>query len=204
MLTGCPFDLYHQVLRTYPPLIHLAKETVAPQVVTTSSGVYHIPAKCHTYVDVTALHLDGDVWRNVNRTDDDPQISVDAYGNTGTEDEFAFRPSRWVNPPGASQTHFQPPKGAYVPWSTGPRVCPGQKMAQVEFTAIFLTLFRRHRIEPVPLPVGGREETENEINMRLDDLMKDSICVPTLQMRGVYEANEGDGKGLKIRLCRRK
>lgn len=163
-----------------------------------------MPAKCHAYIDVAALHLDPDVWRDLNKTKDDPQISADAYGAVGNEDEFAFRPSRWVNPPGSGQTYFQPPKGAFLPWSIGPRVCPGQKMAQVEFTAIFLTLFRRHRIEAVPLSMDRREETESERNARLDALMKDSMSVLTLQMRGVYEANEGDGKGLKIRLCRRK
>jgi len=188
----------------YSPLIHLAKGTATPQIVSTSSGVYHVPANCYTYISIPALHLDPDVWRDLNKTESDPQILTDAYGAVGNRDEFAFRPSRWINPPGASQTHFQPPKGTYLPWSAGPRVCPGQKMAQVEFTAILLTLFRRNRIEAVPLSVDGRQERLSEMNTRLDALMKDSMSVLTLQMRGVYDANEGDGKGLKIRLCRRK
>ena len=148
---------------------------------------------------MSAIHLDPDVWQDLNKTQEDPKVSSAVHQG----DEFAFRPSRWVNPAGSSQPLFQSPKGSFLPWSVGPRVCPGQKMAQVEFTAIFLTLFRRHRIEAVPLTVSGRAETEDEINARLDALMEDSMSILTLQMKGVYEANEGDGKGLNIRLRRR-
>ena len=92
-------------------------------------------------------------------------------------------------------------------------------MAQVEFTAIFLTLFRRHRIEVVPLKVrdgvdggdgGLREETREEVNARLDALMRDSISVLTLQMVGVYGVEVdgvGGGKGtegLPVRFSRRR
>jgi hypothetical protein len=96
-----------------------------------------------------------------------------------------------------------------VPWSAGPRVCPGQKMAQVEFTAIFLTLFRRHRIEIVPLvDEEEREESEEEWKARLDALMKDSISILTLQMKGVYDVGDdiggGEGEGLRVRISKRK
>jgi hypothetical protein len=91
-------------------------------------------------------------------------------------------------------------------------------MAQVEFTAIFLTLFRRHRIEVMPLKVengidgdgGLRDETREEVNARLDCLMRDSISVLTLQMVGVYDVGTGDGergeggKGLPVRFSRRR
>jgi hypothetical protein len=91
-------------------------------------------------------------------------------------------------------------------------------MAQVEFTAIFLTLFRRHRIEVVPLRVrdgvdgggGLRDETRDEVDARLDALMRDSISVLTLQMVGVYDVGTGDdergegGKGLPVRFSRRR
>jgi len=77
-------------------------------------------------------------------------------------------------------------------------------MAQVEFTAIFLTLFRRHRIEAVPSKIDGREEAAEEVGARLDALMGDSISILTLQMQGIYDAGEGDGKSVKVRFSRRK
>ena len=71
-------------------------------------------------------------------------------------------------------------------------------MAQVEFTAIFLRLFRRHRVEAVPLGGETREGTEK----RLDALMRESVSILTLQMQGVYDAEEG--KGTKLKLVKRR
>ena len=209
-----------ETLRLFVPVIHLARDTHKAEAIQTSQRTYNIPADCNVYVDSVALHLDKTLWRDLNLPET-PQKPT----NNGTtteimpEDEHLFRPSRWINPPGSQHPLFQPPRGAYVPWSAGPRVCPGQKMAQVEFTAIFLTLFRRHRIEVVPLRVrdgvdggdgGLREETREEVNARLDALMRDSISVLTLQMVGVYDVGAGDGergegvKGLPVRFSRRR
>lgn len=189
-----------ETLRLYVPVIHLAKETSAPHAIETSKGTYKIPANCTAYVDTVAVHLDSNIWRDLNQTTTD-----DSYSDS-KPDEYHFRPTRWVNPAGSQATFFQPPKGAFLPWSAGPRVCPGQKMAQVEFTSIFLTLFRRHRIEAVPLAIDGREESRAELDGRLDELMKDSISILTLQMQGVYGVSENkvDEKGLKIRFSRRR
>ena len=95
-------------------------------------------------------------------------------------------------------TLHQPPKGAHPPWSTGPHVCPGQKMAQVEFTAVILALLKRHRIEAVALDGEGGPD----VNKRLDELMKNSTPILTLQMNGVYNV-QGD-KGLKLRFTQRR
>jgi hypothetical protein len=140
--------------------------------------------------------MDPAVWRNLNLAENEEKSETD---------ELEFRPTRWlVNPPAESLQIFKPPKGAYVPWSAGPRVCPGQKMAQVEFTAIFLKLFHRHRIEVVPLKTAtGDLETRTEVESRLDARMRDSISLLTLQMNGIYDVEGGKDKGLKLRLSKR-
>jgi len=46
---------------------------------------------------------------------------------------------------------YHPQYGAFIPFSSGPRVCPGKKFAQVEFVAVIARLFRRHRCSPVLL-----------------------------------------------------
>lgn len=178
-----------ETLRVFPPVIHLTKQTRTPQTITVSSGTYHIPADATVYVNTVATHLTAEVWRNMNLQPHEPSTS---------SDEFAFRPSRWLD---AQGTLFSPPKGTFVPWSTGPRVCPGQKMAQVEFMSIFLKLLRKSRIEAVPLYEG---ETKEQIERRLDGEMKDSISILTLQMRNVYNRKEGDGQGIQVRLRKRK
>jgi len=232
-----------ETLRIYVPVIHLSRETVAPQAIQTSDRTYQIPGNCHVYVDSVALHLDKTLWRDLNNPDKTSKTSsgkstANDNNTAKPDDETLFRPTRWINPPQSPSPLFQPPRGTYLPWSAGPRVCPGQKMAQVEFTAIFLTLFRRHRIEVVPLKVdddddddsggdgssststgGGprqrrqREETRAEVDARLDALMRDSISVLTLQMVGVYDVEEGKGrggdgekkkKGVPIRFSRRR
>lgn len=178
-----------ETLRVFPPVIHLTKQTRSPQTITVSSGTYHIPANATVYVNTVATHLNPEVWRNLNHQ---------PHESPAPDDEFAFRPSRWLDDQGML---FCPPKGTFVPWSTGPRVCPGQKMAQVEFTSIFLKLLRKNRIEAVPLFEG---ESKGQIERRLDAEMEDSISILTLQMRNVYNRKEGDGKGIQVRLKRRK
>lgn len=178
-----------ETLRLFTPLIHIAKQTRTPQTIQTSSGDHWLPANTTVYIDTVALGLDPEVWRNLNSPE---------KAENGSDDELRFRPTRWLNPAGSSQVLFQPPKGAFLPWSAGPRVCPGQKMAQVEFTAVILALLRHHRIDAVPL----EGESEEEVNSRLDALMRNSISILTLQMDGVYDV--ADNKGLKLRLSKRR
>ncbi|KAH9842162.1 Cytochrome-P450 monooxygenase-like protein [Teratosphaeria destructans] len=175
-----------ETLRFYPPLIHLPKQTDTEQTLTTSSGTYTIPAHTTCYINVVAIGLDPDVYRNIN---------LGAGDEPREEDELHFRPSRWVNPAGSAHPHFQVPKGSFLPWSTGPRVCPGQKMAQVEFCAVVLALLREHRVEAVP----KAGESRRDVEARLDAAIKDSASVPTLQMDGVYDAEAGAGIPLRLR-----
>ncbi len=76
-------------------------------------------------------------------------------------------------------------------------------MAQVEFTSIFLMLFRRHCIEAVALQkADGVLEGRSEVEERLEKSMEDSIAILTLQMQNVY--NQKEGEGIKLRVARRK
>ncbi|KAH8662818.1 cytochrome P450 [Tricladium varicosporioides] len=188
---ACMFE----VLRLFPPVIHLAKMTKTPQKIQTSRGTFYFPPKTTIYINTVGLHIDPAVWRNLNLAENEEESETD---------ELAFRPSRWINPSTESSPVFKPPKGTYVPWSAGPRVCPGQKMALVEFSAIFLKLFHNHRIEAVPSKTtSGALETKAQLESRLDATMRDSISVLTLQMNGVYDVRDSQDKGLKLRLSKR-
>ena len=202
-----------ETLRLFPPVIHVVKMTTAPQTLTTSTaGTFTIPAHCTVYVNSVALHRDPNVWRNLNMTP--LEISASRDNEDGIRgDEHDYRPGRWINqalPAGSSKPMFQPPPGAYLPWSSGPRVCPGQKMAQVEFVAILVTLFSRHRMEVArqTVPVKGAEdvrvpESDDALNKRLDRLMDESTPKLTLEM-DVYNVQPGEERGLALRWVRRR
>lgn len=41
----------------------------------------------------------------------------------------------------------RPSPGAFIPWATGPRNCPGVKFAQVEFVSVIASLLADSRVE---------------------------------------------------------
>lgn len=180
-----------ETLRQYPPVVHISRQTNVEQVINTSQGTIRFPGQSTVYIDIPALHLEPTVWRNINL----------GPGESASEDDEArFRPSRWiVTADDGSQSIFTPPRGTYCPWSGGPRICPGQKMAQVEYTAIFLKLFKKYRIQAV----GRKGESREDVEKRLEFKMSDAGPVLVLQMKGVYDVGEGEDEGLRLRLCRR-
>lgn len=146
-----------ETLRLYTPLIHILKEAKADQQMTTSlCGTFRIPGPANIYVNTVMLHRDPDLWRNLNMSKVELSASKDDEDGLAG-DEHNFRPTRWLNPPNSETTLFQPPKGSFLPWSAGPRVCPGQKMAQVEYVGVMVALFAKRRLEVMrkDMPVKG-------------------------------------------------
>ncbi|KAL4742578.1 cytochrome P450 [Aspergillus similis] len=132
-------------------------EEVYPKCRRTLAVMYEtlrrFPPILHTTL---SLHLDPSIWG---------------------PDAAEFKPSRWLDGSGQLIT---PDKSTYLPWSGGPRICPGMKMSQVEFVAAMATLFKNARCEP--LPTGGINEPD-VLRERLLALMGDSVSKLTLQMR---------------------
>lgn len=178
-----------EAMRLYGGSSRLFRKTSSPQTLQTSTGTIHLPAKTSVYVNSVVLHR-LPFWRDINRQSDPAFFKPDP----NTPDEEIFRPSRWINPPGSAHTHFRPPKGTFLAWSGGPRICPGQKMAQIEFTVVMLTLLRRHRIEAVPLKGEGRREIEE----RLDAQLQDSDGTGVMVMNGIYNPKENGGLSVRI------
>lgn len=184
-----------ETLRLYSPIIRMLRTNDAPQELKMSKGVIHLPANSAVTINIIALHLDPEVWPNINRCSDPSWVGDD---DQVLPDESTFRPSRWINPDTAPRRLYQPPKGYFLPWSHGPRVCPGQKMAQVEFVAVILKLLQNYRIDAVPLAGEKRED----VKRRLDKVMGGCIPKMTLVMEGIYDA--GKTGGVPVRLTRRK
>jgi len=78
-----------------------------------------------------------------------------------------------------------PPTNRFMPWSAGPRVCPGMRLAQVEFVSVLCTLFLRARVN-VAVPAGKERSELNLATARneLCDTIKDAALKgSTFQMR---------------------
>lgn len=117
-------------------------------------------------------------------------MALHAHPRYWGEDALVWRPSRWIEHSsdsasgdiGTRLSHERllvPPKGAYFAWSEGARGCPGKKFAQVEFVATMATLFRSHRVQPVP----RRGETLDQARTRVLNVVKDTRMQLLLQMR---------------------
>ena len=119
-------------------------------------------------------------------------MALHAHPRYWGEDALAWRPSRWIeHSPGSTSEEddvhtrisrerlLVPPKGVYFAWSEGPRGCPGKKFSQVEFVATMATLFRSHRVDPVP----KQGETLDQARHRVLEVVKDTRMQLLLQMR---------------------
>jgi cytochrome P450 len=143
----------------FPPIIHISRSINTTQIITTADRTYILPGPAKIYINNTTLQSYPSIWGS---------------------DSLEFRPSRWLTSDSTlGNPHFiTPARGTYLPWSGGPRSCPGQKMSQVEFVAVMLTLFKRCRAAPV---VKEGESVE-DARRRFVDLMEDSQPRLTLQM----------------------
>jgi cytochrome P450 len=128
--------------------------TPSPVQISTSTHTYTIPSNTKVMVSLASLQTSPRLWG---------------------PDVLSFRPSRWLLP---DNTFFEPPKGAYLPWSAGPRVCPGYKMSQVEFVAVLFTIFRTWTCGPV-CEEGENMEMARE---RLKAVVANSRARITLKM----------------------
>src|SRR5689334_16490750 len=117
-----------------------------------------LQAPCAVHVNTMALHTSRSIWGPEAQT---------------------FDPTRWLQPEAKHHDAHKlknPPKGTYIPWSTGPRVCPGQKTSQVEFVSVIMTLFGKCTAEPVPTDGQSMQQARKS----LLELMEDSQPLLTL------------------------
>lgn len=195
-----------ETLRLFPAVVHLIRMTTSAQAVKLSDGTtLTVPANTTINVNFVALHTDPAIWRNLNMTPLELQAARDDEDNV-TTDEHLFRPSRWINT--ADGSIFKPPPGTYLPWSAGPRVCPGMRMAQVEFVGVLTALFSRHRLEAVrgtKTVKGGDQvvelpESDDALRKRLDGVIDGSQPKLTLEMDLFnVEVDAPGGRGLGLR-----
>ena len=152
-------------LRLYGPVTGIPKYTNASTLSLKVDGQIHkIPPDTVLTINTSALHTLPQHW---------------GY------DSLDWRPTRWIEKAPSSkggleaETIFEPVPGSYLPWSAGPRVCPGRKFSQVEFVAVLATLLREHKVRPA-LRNG---ETFAEARKRIFATVEDSKVIITLQIQ---------------------
>ncbi|MEK8051693.1 cytochrome P450 [Ideonella sp. DXS22W] len=120
-----------ETLRLYPPLGALmTRRTRAP----VQAGPWTIPAGALVRISPWVVQRDA-------RWFPDPET---------------FRPERFL--PVDRGGDAPPPRGAWLPFGTGPRVCIGQHFALLEMTLVAAMLLQRYRLAPISgQPLGAPE-----------------------------------------------
>lgn len=113
--------------------IHSTSSLGLPRVVPSGPGVTllntHFPAGTVLSVPAYTIHHSTEIWG---------------------PDAAQFNPERWDN-----VTERQ--KGAFIPFSYGPRSCVGRNVAEMELALIVATVFRRYKVEVLQKKLETRE-----------------------------------------------
>ncbi|TVY38744.1 11-oxo-beta-amyrin 30-oxidase [Lachnellula occidentalis] len=163
--------LMFETLRLYGPVVAFPRAVnESYQTLTIQGKQYTIPPHTVIFGTFTAVHA-SEYW--------------------GSE-PYDWKPERWILKKESEhdigrEEMLQPPLSAFTPWSSGPRICPGKKFAQVEFVATLALLFQHHRVKPMAEP----GESPSGSRTRLLRSVEDSDLTTTLKM------NHPE----KVRLC---
>ncbi|KAJ9604486.1 hypothetical protein H2200_011322 [Cladophialophora chaetospira] len=135
--------IMYETLRLFPPLPSVPRYT--------GESYSHLPlgSKMHAIPPHTA------VWGNVAAVQTDEQY----WGDDAT----VWRPNRWIRHGGVGDGEelIETVEHSYIPWASGPRVCPGKKFAQVEIVAVIASMMQSHVVAPV-LDGGETEAAARE------------------------------------------
>ncbi|KAL8850955.1 MAG: hypothetical protein Q9221_004155 [Calogaya cf. arnoldii] len=137
LLDGYLGAVISETLRLYHPVAWYARKSVRQTTVTDSKGASHaIPANTIIMIDVAAMGRHPHYW---------PSASS-GTGHDQTSPALDFNPSRWLQ----SESQGDQGKGASFPFSSGHRMCPGKKFAEVEMCAIVARVLSQFSLRLLP------------------------------------------------------
>ncbi|KAI9766222.1 MAG: hypothetical protein M1839_004998 [Geoglossum umbratile] len=168
LLTGAAGAVMNESLRLMPPFMYVPKITRlgnGPPELTVDGTRMTVPDGCQVTIVLPALHRNPNCWPT----------------EEGVEDDLdRFRPERWFATKGGAASEngnttnpglYRPPRGAFTPFTDGPRSCVGRRFAQIEMVAILAAIFLTHSVElsvsdfatdagVEQMPSGGAERKE--------------------------------------------
>jgi cytochrome P450 len=162
LLGGILGAILNEELRLMPPVIAIPKSVAddADQELVVGGKKYMVPAGCRIALNTIGLSRNPKYW---------PSQPSKISGKDEDLDEFV--PERWLvndrksTKGGAEDSDhdedefggftgnnssgklFHPPRGAFLPFSDGPRSCIGRRLAQVKVMAALATIFQKYSIE---------------------------------------------------------
>lgn len=162
MLGAC----MNETMRVIPSVIEVPK-TATPdqdQVITLDGRSCVIPAGTKIAISAAAVHMNPRHWparpsRIDPERDDVPDFVPERWFRSASEQDGYTSSSSSSSSSDESEDYggfrgrdtskqlFRPERGAYIPFSDGPRACLGRRIAQVELLAALAVLFQTHSVE---------------------------------------------------------
>lgn len=156
----------NEQLRLIPPVAIIPKCTLdsqPDQSITINGNKCIVPAGTFINILSVAVHRNPRFWPAGPPSD--PHHPAHPLSNTKNDLE-EFKPERWLNnthssnfiksaspsqigssPKDESTILYKPQKGAFVPFSEGPRSCIGRRFAQVEILTVLAVIFSQYSAE---------------------------------------------------------
>lgn len=164
LLGGMAGAVLNEQLRILPPVVNIPKQVSKhqDQIIIVEGKRYTLPAGAQMSLNVVGTHRNPKYWPT--------QPSIITKDRHDLND---FRPERWLVKTASGATQhidsateseeeedfggftgqdtsaqlFRPTRGAYLPFSDGPRSCLGRRLAQVKVVAVFAVVFQKYSIE---------------------------------------------------------
>ncbi|KAI9783664.1 MAG: hypothetical protein M1839_003512 [Geoglossum umbratile] len=144
--TNMPAAVMNEGLRLMPPFMYIPKIRTAgrgAQAIMLDGKNVLVPDGCQISIVLPAVHRNPNCWP----VDESVEGDLDQ-----------FRPERWLvsgeetangteKPATTTHDFYRPPRGAFLPFSDGPRSCIGRRFAQIEILAFLSTIFCAHSVE---------------------------------------------------------
>lgn len=160
---GMAGAVMNEELRLLPPVINIPKCTPkgSPQQLTLRGKKVVVPEDTYIQVAAVVAHRNPNFWpvlpsatgakNDLDEFNPDRwfSASLDAEKHNHTSHDHVEDKENYGGPEGrdTSTSLYHPPKGAYLPFSEGPRSCLGRRFAQIEVLAVLAVIFRDYSVE---------------------------------------------------------
>ncbi|KAL8785113.1 MAG: hypothetical protein Q9195_008759 [Heterodermia aff. obscurata] len=193
LLNSMAGAILFESLRLIPPVIAIPKcvrET--PQPLTVNGRKCTVPP--HTYINIfpPAAHRNPNSWPTGPPSESNNNRINPATVNRDNDLE-EFKPERWLSVKGDG-VMYRPRRGAYIPFSEGPRSCLGRRFAQVKVMAVLATVFRDYSVELALDDFAGE--------MGWEKAKEDAYRKLRTNMHSLFTLQLG-GEDVKVRFVRR-